>query len=327
MDQGRTLKNLFEDTVRMGGSLIILIDDGPENLMDWIYPISSSGQIPFARRKVRDLCSGLFSTRPEDLVLFFSHQAQHLHNLESKVQGQKILLSDCISQTLDKNFDYVWESCRLDEWGKVWAQVTLALSNSSADTINYGSVSPCLFLDRDNVIIKNVPYNNDPEKVELVPGVEKLIQRAHQQGYWVAMVTNQSGVGRGLVSWLEYKQVHQKTLELLAAEGCWLDDCVWATYIEGADIYAGRVLAGLRKPRGGMFQIVNSKLKVNFSDSVMVGDSATDLIAAHSVGIKKLYLLISEKLEFEKTTLDIFKEKKEDFQYTVLKNIEDLNLL
>ncbi len=66
------------------------------------------------------------------------------------------------------------------------------------------------------MVVKNVPYNTDPKKVELTPGIELLISAAHAKGYWVAVVTNQSGLGRGWISWGEYQDVHQKMLQLLA---------------------------------------------------------------------------------------------------------------
>lgn len=326
MEQDKKLVNLFADTVRMGGNLIFLIDNGPENILDWLNPVSSDGRVPFARRKLQDLSTGFFSTRPEDLILFFSDQEQYLNQLRARVQGQRLLLGKDTQVPIDQDFDYVWPSCFLNDWKRVWIQVTQELEKSPGQRLRDSSGAPCLFLDRDDVIVKNIPYNKDPDKVELVPGIEKLIQRAHQIGFWVAMVTNQSGIGRGWISWLEYKMVHQKTLELLAAKGCWLDECVWATYIEGSDLYSGRVLAGLRKPRNGMFQIVNSKLNVDFPKSVMVGDSATDLIAAQNAGIKHLYLLESEKVEAEKRVLEEFNLKKVELRYSILKNLEEVQL-
>jgi len=169
-----------------------------------------------------------------------------------------------------------------------------------------------------------VPYNKNPDLVELMPGITDLINRAHVAGYWVALVTNQSGLGRGWITWDEYQKVHQQMLRLLAAQGSWLDECVWAGFYEKEPAPAGMQFAGLRKPRGGMFQQVQDKLKVNLGASVMVGDSATDLIAAHGMGLKKLYLFNSEKIAEEKSKISEFQKYEPLLQYSVITNFSEV---
>lgn len=175
--------------------------------------------------------------------------------------------------------------------------------------------APCLFLDRDDVVIKDVPYATDPSKVELVPGIVELINEAHEKGYWVALVTNQSGLGRGRIDWVQYQQVHQRMLKLLAAQGAFFDDYQFAGYIGTTDLEYGQILASLRKPGTGMFHRVHEKLKLNKADSIMVGDSASDLMAAYNFGVRNCYLLRTEKSDAQLKKLEQFKALNPEFAY------------
>lgn len=179
-----------------------------------------------------------------------------------------------------------------------WEEVLkiIKVGQSLPEVAGAGS-RPCLFLDRDDVVIKDVPYAKNPETVELLPGVAELINEAHKQNYWVALVTNQSGLGRGWIDWESYQKVHQRMLQLLADNGAYFDDYEFSPYIKETDNVYGKLLPSLRKPRSGMFWRVQDKLKVDIKNSIMIGDSATDLVAARNFGISKLYLLKSHKSE------------------------------
>lgn len=320
---------LILEAVQMGGTMTFLTDQAPENLTDWMSPLlqNFAGDIPFVKRSAQDLISGKFETQAQDLIFLWSSQLDLLQDLNAVLQGQRVLFGSENLQESPFPADYLWSPGDLDSWRRVLAQVRAMWGRAkSVDDIKDSFKSPCLFLDRDDVVVRNVPYNKDPEKVELMPGIEELINEAHDKGYWVALVTNQSGLGRGLISWTEYQKVHQRTLKLLAGKGCWLDESVWAGFIPQEEPPQGRLLASFRKPRGGMFQLVNTKLKAHLPSSVMVGDSASDLIAAHGLGIKNLYLLGSSKLEKEKKSLQQFQKTQSDFEFRVAETLSDVKL-
>ncbi|MNL66892.1 D,D-heptose 1,7-bisphosphate phosphatase [compost metagenome] len=74
-----------------------------------------------------------------------------------------------------------------------------------------------------------------------------------------------------------------------------------------------------------MFQRVSEKLKPDLENSMMVGDSATDLIAAHAVGIKNLYLLSSEKVQKEQKSLEDFRAVDGRFSFELLSSLDKVN--
>lgn len=182
----------------------------------------------------------------------------------------------------------------------------------------------CLFLDRDGVIVHDVPYNTDLSKVTLKPGIIELLNKAHAQGLWVTIVSNQSGLGRGYFSWTEYRKVHQKICQLLAAQGEWVDLALCAPYYEGTDFAQAKSRPHYRKPDVGMFKHAEEELGVSFADSLMVGDSATDLIPAFQCGVRKLYLVTSEKQAGEIAKLEEFKKSQSDFQYKLISNFSEI---
>ena len=89
-----------------------------------------------------------------------------------------------------------------------WFQIYDESRHSSAKTA-------AIFLDRDGVIILEKHYLQDPEQVELYPGVDKKLESLRQLNVPIVIVTNQSGIGQGLFGWAEYKLVHQRMLDLL----------------------------------------------------------------------------------------------------------------
>ena len=312
-------EKLILETVQLGGTLIFFKDLMNDDVAAHVGTILNLPEIriPVVLRTQKDFLSGAFQSRPQDLILFMPAQVSLLAPINAVLQGQRICLTTGNEAVKNPLLDGTWSSCDWRAWHQAVNNVYAALDTAQAVAQWEAShQAPCLFLDRDDVVVKNVPYNKNPDLVELLPGITDLINRAHAAGYWVALVTNQSGLGRGWITWAEYQAVHQQMLKLLAAEGCWLDECVWAGFYEKEPAPAGSQFAGLRKPRGGMFQQVHDKLKVNLANSVMVGDSATDLVAAHGMGLKKLYLLNSEKVAEEKSKIAAFQKGEPSLQYS-----------
>jgi histidinol-phosphate phosphatase family protein len=296
------------DTLLVGGRLVFFAEQAPPEQQNLIKILSQPlGRWPFVLLSKKQVTEQGVQTHAGDMLLFFPSQQAFAAEVGALLQGQRLVLApEQLPGLQDASF-----------WEQAYANF---LIRKPLQMIAGSFQSKCLFLDRDDVVVKNVPYNTDPSKVELMPGVVDLIHRAHRESYWVAIVTNQSGLGRGWISWQDYQAVQQRMFALLAAQGAWIDECVWASYYENPGIEEGRLYPNLRKPEAGMFQLVGQKLRVDFSKSVMVGDSATDLIAADMVNIPALYLLKSDKQEKEAQSLRVHTLQKASFHY---KNISD----
>jgi D-glycero-D-manno-heptose 1,7-bisphosphate phosphatase len=150
------------------------------------------------------------------------------------------------------------------------------------DEPNYSSTkTPAIFLDRDGVIIVEKNYLQDPEQVEIYPGVAKKLEALRQLKVPIMIVTNQSGIGQGFFGWAEYNLVHQRMLDLLG-----MDQLFSAVYANAH--HPAETEALWRKPNPGMILQAAADMNICLESSVMVGDKWVDLKAATQAGIKHL---------------------------------------
>jgi D-glycero-D-manno-heptose 1,7-bisphosphate phosphatase len=153
---------------------------------------------------------------------------------------------------------------------------------------------PALFMDRDGVIIVDEGYLQDPSKVRLKAEACAAIERAHARGWCVVVVTNQSGLGRDYFGFEKYDSVTQKMLADLAEKGLWVDHIEVAPTYDKSKKAFGHIQRSMRKPRPGMFYAAAEHLGIDLKRSWMVGDKASDLMAAALAGLEKGFLLTSE---------------------------------
>ena|GEM_PF-749083 len=319
--------DVLKMTLQAGGSFVFLRDEDSRDFSFFVSELVHALELkaPIVIRSTDEIQKNLIHTQKEDLIFFMPSHMKQVEQLGAKLQGQRVLL---MADSKPCSMDYYLAAADpKSEWKNLVIDLVDELKSLKPVPHFAGeNKSPCLFLDRDDVVVKNVPYNKDAQQVELMPGIAEFINQAHAKGYWVALTTNQSGLGRAMVSWLEYQQVHQKMLQLLAQQGAWIDEAVWAGYIENASHEFGSYYPSLRKPRPGMFQEVQEKLHADVDQSIMVGDSATDLMAAYAAGVRKLYLLDAGKIAEESKKLDSYKATYPDFRFHEIKAFSSVAL-
>ena len=256
-----------------------------------------AGQISIQKiDSLSDLRLGRASVR--DLIVTTDAKVDDLFALARKSPAQVALVSEMQLdpaiydlQVNEKQFRQA-----LLSFPEVWKKLQHSYSGFQ---LKGGERKPALFLDRDGVVIKDTNYVKRTSDVVLIPGIEKLIQNAHAMGFAVVVVTNQSGIGRGLLSWVDYDQVTRRMCELLAEKKAWIDQIVCAPYFAESERAYGLVRSSLRKPRPGMFHSVKEHLGIDLERSILIGDSATDLMAAAMAGVGRAVLLGSDKQEAE----------------------------
>jgi D-glycero-D-manno-heptose 1,7-bisphosphate phosphatase len=149
---------------------------------------------------------------------------------------------------------------------------------------------PAAFLDRDGTIIKHVFYLSDPAQVRLLPGAAEAIRRLRGAGFACVVVTNQSGIGRGMFTEERLGLIHDEMTRRLAAEGAALDAIYYCpeppaggdpTVVEHPD----------RKPGPGMLFRAAERLGLDLDASWMVGDLISDVLAGINAGCRGSILL------------------------------------
>jgi D-glycero-D-manno-heptose 1,7-bisphosphate phosphatase len=137
-----------------------------------------------------------------------------------------------------------------------------------------------VILDRDGVINHDSDeYIKSPEEWVPIPGSLEAIARLHREGYKVVVVTNQSGVGRGLFDMNMLGRIHSKMLEAVRAKGGEIDAIFFCPHRPEDNCRC-------RKPQPGLYQEVTERLKVNLNGVYSVGDSERDIIVARLVSAR-----------------------------------------
>jgi D-glycero-D-manno-heptose 1,7-bisphosphate phosphatase len=148
-----------------------------------------------------------------------------------------------------------------------------------------GRGKPCLFLDRDGVLVEETNYLHRTDDVVLIAGVAEAIARANNLDIPVVMVTNQAGIGRGYYSWAQFIEVQAFILERCREYGAHYDMVLACAYhAEGVPPY-NRAAHPWRKPACGMLEEAARSLGVDLSRSYIVGDTLSDLSAGASAGL------------------------------------------
>jgi D-glycero-D-manno-heptose 1,7-bisphosphate phosphatase len=138
---------------------------------------------------------------------------------------------------------------------------------------------PAVFLDRDGTLLEECDYLADPERVRFLPGAVDALRRLRRGGYALVLVTNQSGIARGLYADADYHAVQARLTTLLSEEGVPLD----ATYhCPHHPDFTGP--CDCRKPGLGMYRAAERDLEVATARSWYVGDKVTDVLPAIRLG-------------------------------------------
>ncbi|KJC34263.1 D,D-heptose 1,7-bisphosphate phosphatase [Bradyrhizobium sp. LTSP849] len=144
---------------------------------------------------------------------------------------------------------------------------------------------PAVFFDRDGVLNVDKAYVYRIDDFEWTQGAREAIKLCNELGYYVFVVTNQSGVARGYFGVGDIHHLHDWMNSELAAIGARIDDFQYCPYHEEGTVEAYRRASDRRKPAPGMILDCMTAWPVRIEGSLLVGDSARDIEAAAAAGI------------------------------------------
>ncbi|HDS83619.1 MAG TPA: D-glycero-beta-D-manno-heptose 1,7-bisphosphate 7-phosphatase [Phycisphaerales bacterium] len=147
-----------------------------------------------------------------------------------------------------------------------------------------------VFLDRDDTLISDPGYISDPAQVKLLPHVGQSLSMLKKMGYLLVVVTNQSGIARGIVTEQRLEQIHHHLKKLLADEGVYLDAIYYCPYHPDGTVEQYTLESDLRKPQPGMLLKAAEELEIDLSQSWMIGDSYRDVAAGTRAGCRTILL-------------------------------------
>lgn len=139
-----------------------------------------------------------------------------------------------------------------------------------------------VFLDRDGTLNAEVGFVESPTRLTVLPGVPAALRQLAAAGYRLVVVTNQSGIARGLYGEADLARVHAALHEALGGLPVAYLHCPHLP--EGGGGYGG--LCECRKPGAGLLHQARALLGVSFAGSALIGDSARDLLMARGLPLR-----------------------------------------
>ena len=139
--------------------------------------------------------------------------------------------------------------------------------------------APAVFLDRDGTLMEEVHYCSDPAKVKVYPGVPEALRTLKAAGFRIFIVTNQSGIGRGLLTEAQYHAVQRELLRQIG------DGLVDAAYF-CADVPG--VPSARRKPEPGMVLEAAAEFHIDLARSFFIGDKSSDIQCGRRAGARTI---------------------------------------
>ncbi len=154
-------------------------------------------------------------------------------------------------------------------------------------------VRKAAFIDRDGVINRERNYLFRICDFEFLPGAVRGLRQLSEQGYLLAVVTNQSGIARGLYTEQQYRLLTEHMVEELARQGVALAALRHCPHLPDAAVAAYRLQCACRKPGPGMVLDIARQLNVNLAASILVGDKLSDVQAGRAAGVARCFLVRS----------------------------------
>lgn len=149
-------------------------------------------------------------------------------------------------------------------------------------------MNKAVFLDRDGTINVDFGYVYEKDKLEFVPGVMSALANIKKAGFKLIIITNQSGIGRGYYTLLQYKEFEAYMLNRMADEGVIIDGIYVCPH-------APQDNCNCRKPKGLMYEQAAKEFDVDWKCSYVVGDSKRDLAICNVKDIQGIFYGESEQ--------------------------------
>lgn len=146
-------------------------------------------------------------------------------------------------------------------------------------------LKPAVFLDRDGVLTEEKSYVCHLKELNIFPYVKECIKQIKEKGYYAIVVTNQSGVARGLFS----EEALQKMNSVLIKE-TGVDAVYYCPHYVNGEVEPYKKECNCRKPKTGMIEKACQDFGIDVEKSYMIGDRASDILLGQNAGIKTILL-------------------------------------
>ena len=165
-------------------------------------------------------------------------------------------------------------------------------------------MAKAVFLDRDETLIPDPGYINNPAYFDVFPWVPGALKLLQQAGFKLILITNQSGIGRGLIDPKQLDAIHRKLNHTLHEAGARAFDLIEICPHRPTDN------CDCRKPKPKLILDAATKLSLDLSQCFLIGDRDSDVEAGNNAGLKKSFKIASgDELDFKKALEEILKNE------------------
>ncbi len=147
-----------------------------------------------------------------------------------------------------------------------------------------------IFLDRDDTLIEDPGYISNPEQVKILDGVPGALIQLKALGYKLIVVSNQSGVARGIITEKKLEEIHDRLKQLLAEKNAYLDKIYYCPYHPDGIVPKYKKESNCRKPNPGMLLRAYAEMKIDLAQSWCIGNSDRDIEAGAKAGCRTILI-------------------------------------
>lgn len=156
-----------------------------------------------------------------------------------------------------------------------------------------------VFLDKDGTLIEDVPYNVDPERIQLTQGAVEGLKLLDAAGYQLIVITNQSGVARGYFPESALVAVEERSRQLLAEVGVSLAGFYYCPHHPDGVVSELAITCSCRKPEPGMLLYAADKHGIDIQESWFIGDILNDVEAGRRAGCRTILIDNGNETEWQ----------------------------
>lgn len=292
------LKKMLDCHINNQSDATLLIHPNDHPYDSDIVDVDESGKIKKIYNKPHP--QGFISRNLVNAALFI-FSPKILLNIEEGVKShiEKDILPKCIDQEMKLygyiSPEYIKDMGTPERYHKVCNDVI----SGKVSRLNWEFPRPAVFLDRDGVISKEIDLLHSADKLELIEGASEAIKFINEKGYLAIIITNQPVIARNLCTFEDLSYIHAKLETLLGEKRAYLNAIYFcphhpdAGYPEERKEY--KIKCNCRKPSPGMLLDAAKDWNIDLSNSIMIGDRESDVLAGKNAGVKTSVLIEQNK--------------------------------
>ena len=224
-----------------------------------------------------------------------------LNYIETGVKShiEKDVLPECLMAGLNlfgyNSPEYIKDMGTPERYQKVCGDVI----SGKVARLNWKYKRPAVFLDRDGILSKEINLLHKPEQLELIEGAGEALKYINEKGFLAIVVTNQPVIARNLCTLDELNFIHAKLETLLGEKQAYLNAIYFCPHHPRSGFPEERkeykIVCECRKPAPGMLLMAIKDWNIDISNSIMIGDRESDVMAGENAGVKTSVMIEQNK--------------------------------